>query len=294
MTGEIISLDGKAKTSGEDRYREMINRHLPLIERQCFSAVRRQLKNYGDSKNAVNIENEALELSNQVLDTLRRDNYRVLRQFKGDSLLSTYITTIVARQAVDMLRKKLGRSREKERAQKMGDFGLQVYEKIMVQGCTVKEVLQEQHAAGNTELTTADVEDAAAKIKGKRSILPEPDDNNPAVKKGTQTPGSENSEAELVIPDTRCDPQEQMLEEQRKQQISQAVTDVVENLNGEERFILSMRFPADETEKPMKICRIAGQLGISEKAVYKRVSRILKKCRTILEKKGVGIDELFY
>ncbi|UCH95954.1 MAG: sigma-70 family RNA polymerase sigma factor, partial [Candidatus Aminicenantes bacterium] len=259
-----------------------------LIERQCFNAVKRQLKSHGPLNNPVNIENEALELSNQVLDILQHDDYRVLRQFKGDAKLSTYITTIIARQSVDMIRKKLGRSREKERAQQFGKTGMLIYEKVILQGWSIPEIYPELKSTEGISESPEELETLAEKIRGKKGSLSPLLENNPVVKNGAAV----DEEGDYIIPDTKNDPQELLIEQQRKQKLDELIKDIIAQLNGEERIILRMRFPANEEKKPEKVERISKVLGISEKAVYKRITRLLKKCRTRLEQQGVTINDL--
>jgi RNA polymerase sigma factor (sigma-70 family) len=297
MTTHNRGFQGKVLEGGKKReedtayFREKINNHLPMIERQCFKAVKQQLTAAGYANpavnNPVNIENEALELSNLVLDTLQRDDYRVLRQFKGNSKLSTYITTIIARQAVDMVRKKRGRSREKERAQKFGEIGMMVYEKLVVQGCSVPEVFSRLKSEAHISQSLEEIEVIAEKITGKKV------DNVPGdsvVKEATSSRDDER--AEFVIADTNSDPGELLMESQRKEKVHEAVRIIIDELSGEERLILRMRFPANDDEKPQKVNKIANLLSISEKAAYKRIARVLKKCRSILEREGVTVHEL--
>jgi RNA polymerase sigma factor (sigma-70 family) len=288
----VVLEGGKTAPEESADYREMINQHLPLIERQCFKVVRQQLKTagYGNPglNNPVNIENEALELSGQVLDTLQKDDYRVLRQFKGNSKLSTYLTTIVARHAVDMVRKKRGRGREKERAQAFGETGLMVYELVMVQGCGCGEAharLQNEHGV---QVPLEEIEAMVDKIKGKRPDQP----TGPVVKEAM--PGKEGDKDAFIIADTSAEPAGQMEEEERMEMVDDVVKGIIRDLNGEERLILRMRFPtgSGDDKKPAKVAAIAKALGITEKATYKRITRILKKCRAILEQKGVAVDDL--
>jgi RNA polymerase sigma factor (sigma-70 family) len=284
----LLVLNGGKRREDTTPFQKIISDHFPLIERQCFNAVKKQLKNLGALNNPLNIENEALELSNRVLDTLQRDDYRVLRQFKGEAKLSTYLTAIIARQAVDMVRKKLGRNREKERAQKLGRTGMILYERILLQGGSLAEIYPELKAREKISATLEELEAMLEKIRGKRAGLADPGENNPVVRKGTAV----DEEGEPIIPDRANDPQELLIRKQRSQKQAEAVRDIISHLNGEERLILRMRFPADNTEKQGKVERIAAALGISEKAVYKRIARILKKCRARLDQAGVSSDEV--
>jgi RNA polymerase sigma factor (sigma-70 family) len=281
-------LNGGKKKEETTLFQKTINDHFPLIERQCFNAVKKQLKHLGAWHNPLNIENEALELSNQVLDTLQRDNYRVLRQFKGEAKLSTYITAIIARQAVDMVRKKLGRNREKERAQKFGKTAIILYERILLQGGSLADIYPELKSREKISASLEELEALLDKIKGKKASFAYAGDNNPVVRNGA----SVNEEGEYIIPDRSHDPQELLIQEQKNQKRTEVIRDIISRFNGEERMILRMRFPADTGEKQGKIDRIASVLGISEKAVYKRIARILKKCRARLDQAGVTSDEV--
>jgi RNA polymerase sigma factor (sigma-70 family) len=301
MNRKIITLtrgkvDGAGKKQEEETavYREMINEHFALIERQCFRAVKRQLKGHSKLNTLVNIENEALELSNLVLDTLQRDNYHVLRQFKGNARLSTYIITIVARQAVDMVRKKLGRSREKERARRYGKLGLLIYEKIIREGRTVSAAYPELTACDGITESMEEVETILRKIKGRKSNPPSPLETgaNPVVKEGLSLKADGSEKEEVVIPDTHSDPQELLMKEQQNRKVEEAVRETIAQLSGEERMVLRMRFPAGEGEPPRKIEQVSKLLGISQKAAYKRIDRLLKKCRRLLEEKGVSSHDL--
>lgn len=281
------------------RYQEMINRHFSLIERQSYRAVRKQLRRSGLAENPVNIENEALELSNRVLDVLQEDDYKVLRSFKGDAKLSTYITAIVARKAVDMVRKKLGRNRQKERAAAYGEVGLLVLERMIMKGESAERLLPEVKTLPNAPQSPGELERIALEIGSGSNIpnspAPTGSNENPAVKEGFTVKTGENADGEprreVVVPDPRQGPRDLAHQQERSRDMRAAVTHVLSQLSGEERIILRMRFPTGD-RPPQKAKHIAGVLGISEKAVYKRIDRLLKKCRQILEQKGVDVNEL--
>ncbi len=170
MKTELKVLDGGAenKPLDEAQYKNIINENFDYIEKQCFNAVRLRLKDFASKDTGINIENEALELSNRVLDTLQKDNYRVLRGFKGNARITTYITAIISRQAVDLIRKKLGRGREKERAKELGDIGLHLYQRVLKDGCPLPGVFRELQNDNGFTGSLEDLEAMVQKIKGKR------------------------------------------------------------------------------------------------------------------------------
>lgn len=284
---------GAAQNSfNEEYYKNIINEHFEFIEKQCFKAVRLKLEDRLSPANSLNIENEALELSNQVLDILRQNNYHVLREFKGNAQLTTYLTAIISRRTVDLIRKKLGRGREKERAKDLGNTGLLLYQRVIKDGHPLRDVYDELRTNGNFPGSLEELEAMLRKIKGKNPGSHQPgaangNNGTSVVKNGTSI-----NEEEYVIPDTKSDPQALLMEKQRQQEIHQVIRDIIAPLSGEERLLLRMRFPFHEDEKPGSVEQIANALGITPKAVYKRITRLMKKCRQQLDRRGIRINEL--
>ena len=93
----------------DDHYRGIINHNIDFINRVCLKTVK--LKSGRFLKTEFSIGNESDRLFNRVLDKLSEDNFRLLRKFEGRSKITTYIATIIARTAVDMIRERAGRDR---------------------------------------------------------------------------------------------------------------------------------------------------------------------------------------
>jgi RNA polymerase sigma factor (sigma-70 family) len=247
LSSEAGSAVAKSGEGDDFVYRKMIGDNFKFIESQCFRIIKQQLKGSGGFNTPGNIENEALELSNLVLDALKKDDYRVLRQFKGNSTLTTYITSVIARKAVDRVRKKLGRNRAKE----------------------------------NNDREPGKIPPGMASSE-----------TNPVVKNGYSIHSDGEQGEEIIIPDTRSNPEQLLMEEQKEKKLEEAVHEIIDGLTGEERLIIRMRFPSDEEEKPRKVEQIAFLLGITQKAVYKRIGRLMEKCREMLKQKGVNLEDL--
>ena len=90
-------------------FRSMINQNIDFINRQCLKAVK--MKSGGFLKGELSIENEADRLFNRVLDKLSENDFSILRKFESRSKFSTYLTTIIVRTAIDMIRERAGRQR---------------------------------------------------------------------------------------------------------------------------------------------------------------------------------------
>ncbi len=271
----------------------MVRENLEYIEIQCRRAVRVQLSKLPSTHSEefdILIENESLELSNRVLDKLKEKDFQILRQFQGKSKLTTYLSAIISRQAVDMVREKKGRIREKERAAAMGKIGEKVYNIVFRQGLSIVEVQKDFLHRGLPVPTDGVLLEAIDKIKGSAGI---PSDGND-IKKGFLSSVDGGGESfEIVVPDTGSNPEKLFIDTKKREEVERVFGDLMDGLSGEERLILRMRFGFDEEDTPKKIPEIASVLNIDEKAVYKRIGNILAKCRKTLSLQGVDINELF-
>ncbi len=276
----------KPARHGRGYFQNLISTHFPYIEKQCYKCI--QLHTPQESQ--LNIENEALELSNAVLDTLQKNDFQVLKDFKGNAQVTTYITTIISRHAVDMIRKKRGRNREKERAKKLGNLGLTLYNQVIKNKLPLEQVFKQLKKEHLFTGPLEELETLLQKIKGKNPHNPAsspPHTSGTAVKNGHAV-----DEEHVVIPDTKHNPQDLLLQSERQKTIHKILHDLISTLEGEDRLLLRMRFPTRENEKPRPVEQIAQILNIKPKAVYKRITKLVNKCKAQLTEQGVHLDEI--
>jgi hypothetical protein len=113
---------------GSGDHARLITDNLAFIEKHCRRAVLRTMTTGAGapddgvagslSRDGIILDNQADELLNEVLDRLKADNFKALREFKGRAKLTTYITTIISNLIIDLARQKKGRSRARERAKR--------------------------------------------------------------------------------------------------------------------------------------------------------------------------------
>lgn len=277
--------DKQTRDRGDDYYRSLIGEHFPFIEKRCWQVVQARVN--PSSGQSLKIENEVLELCNRVLDKLKQNNYHILRQFQGKAKLTTYLTAIIANQSVDLIRKYRGRDRQKERAKKLGAIGEKIYQLAVVDQLSVEEIHVKISESGAIKLPPDEINGMIALIRGRHASgnpVPAP---GGAVKAGNAI----NGEGRPVVVDDKKNPEELLVDQNGHAKVKNMVEDLLEGLSGEERLILRMRFPAREGESPCSIVEIAETLGISAKATYKKLSRLLNRCKKQLEDRGVRLHD---
>lgn len=97
----------------------------------------------------------------------------------------------------------------------------------------------------------------------------------------------------IEIPNGNNGPEKEMIEAEQERIKREALRKISEKLKGEEKLLLKMRFPSEKEIDPISVKDISKILGISEKAVYKRIKKALQKCRLILNEVGISVGDIF-
>ncbi len=265
-------------------YQRLITENIQYIEIQCHKGCRIYKKNAISIQKRIDggadsqIESMRViasgeidpdTLFNEVLDRLKEDNFRVLKDFKNRSKLTTYITTIIAHLIIDIKRKIEGRNRATERARAMGPLGEKLYDLVLIKGYPLQEAFSFLKKTDGITETLEEIEIMVEKIKGRTPVHIHP---GTSIEKDT--------------PETALD------EKQRETLTKNVLNDVLAELSNEEKLIMRMRFPLSEDEEPKSLSEIARMLSISEKAVDSRIRRALSRCKEIMLKHGLSISDL--
>ncbi len=265
-------------------YARLIVDHLPYIEKQC----RRAAESPGSYRSDADVDNEADHLLTEVIDHLKADDFKVLRDFRGDAKITTYLTSVISNLVVDIIRTRKGRSRAGERAKELGPVVEQLHKLIYGLGFTLADshgYLVASHGISESE---DELRDMLHQIRGRDGITH-------AATASWPHQGREvlvDNEIEVIVPDPAKGADELLIDNQREQKSSLVVGALLEGLSGEERFILRLRFPATENEATKSIREIAVLTGQTEKSVDNRLRRILMRCRETLLSRGLSLDDL--
>lgn len=273
--------------SSPERWENILREHLDFIEKQCFKGVSRKWISPAGNRSQLELENVSLELFNRVLDKLKENKYEILRKFQGKAKWTTYLTTVIANQLIDMIRKTMGRPREKERAKKHGKTGLFIHERVMVQGMPVEEVFRLLKREGMFPGTLEELDDICRDIRGNPAGNLQK--NDPVVRDGIRRPES----GDVVVPDEKGNPEDVYMNKNRDDVLSGVLDEMVESLSGDERMMIRMRFLGDAGGGAKSVDEIAAATGLNKKTVYKRISRILAECKKKLKTMGIRYSDFF-
>ncbi len=209
---------------------------------------------------------DAEELRSIVFLKLIEDDYAVLRKFRGESRLGTYLTTVVQRQALDYLNAKWGKWRPSRAARRMGDVALRLETLIARDGRTPDEAIETLRAEARPAPSRAKLERIVSRLPARRPRRLEPLDA-----------------AGRLASDERTDAAVERQEDARLLGRARArLADLLATLPDEDRRILELRY-----EEGLKVSQIAARLELEQRPLYRRIERCLGALRRDLEAEGV-------
>jgi len=211
---------------------------------------------------------EREDFGSYVTFKLIEDDYRRIRQFRGESRLETYLNVVVQRLFLDFRAERWGKWRPSVRARALGKPAVLVERLLYRDGLFRNEILQTLGQHG-VHLEADAFEELVQKIPcrprrfevGFESLAA----ISEAVDRGALTDGERSITA---------------------QRVEVALCGALRVLTAEDRVILKLRFLDGCTVK-----EIAASLGCSERPLYPRLRRLFRKLRDALERQGVDREE---
>lgn len=236
----------------------LLEEHLPEIERIVEVVCRRRGVS-GD---------EADDFRSWALERLIEADYAILRKFRGDSSLRTYLVVVVNNLFRDHIVRLRGRWRPSAQAERMGTVGVALEELLHRKGRTLREASTELRSRGVCDLSVRRLAELAALLPDREPLRPERVD--PVVLE--KLPGDGGADREVLRAESA----------ERRGGVLDALEGALSRLASEDRLIIRLRFL-----EGLSVAHIARTLGLEQKPLYRRIERVLRKLRRGLEDRGV-------
>jgi RNA polymerase sigma factor (sigma-70 family) len=206
------------------------------------------------------------------LRLIERD-FAILRKYRGDSSLQTYLTVVVNRLLLDFRASVSGKLRPSVAARAMGDLGVELERLLILDKHTLAEAFDILRSRGFS-FSEEDLEALALKLPVRRSqiVFVDPDDLE----------GLDRGAAERVGPQERRAGRHDLLRQ---------LIPLLRELPSEDRLLIRMHFLDG-----VGIAEIARCTKLEEQPLRRRLKRVLRDLRGALETRGVDrsvLKELF-
>lgn len=229
---------------------------LPLIERVIAFVVR---KHHASAE-------EAEDFRSHVILKLFENDAAVLHKFQARSSLRTYLSIVVSRLFLDYRTAAWGKWRNSEEARRRGEIAMLLERLTGRDGLTLDEAHEMLRTNYGVTLSRDEVETLAASfpVRAKRRF--------------------EEEEAlhDLAAPGRSAD---DLLDDSRREasvaRCSKVLARAVAGLEPQDRLILVLHY-----RDGRKVSEIAQLLRLEQRPLYRRLERILKRLRQVLEDGG--------
>lgn len=237
---------------------QLIERHLPEIERILEVVCRR--------RGLAGVE--ADDFRSWALERLVDSDCAILRKFRGDSSIRTYLVVVINNLFRDHLVRLRGKWRPSAEARRLGATAVALEELLHRKGRTLREAEQELRSRGVCELSVRELAELAALLPRRDPLRPTRAD--PVVL--DRMPASRAADAGV----------ERAESEERREEVLGALGDALEGLDAEDRLIVKLRFLEGRS-----VAAVSRTLGLEQKPLYRRVDRLLGRLRERMEDRGV-------
>ncbi|MDB4950197.1 MAG: polymerase sigma factor, sigma-70 family [Gemmatimonadetes bacterium] len=241
----------------------LLVQHLGWIERVAASLSRRNGLS-GD---------EAEDFASWAKAKLVEDDYAVLRKFRGESALTTYLTVVLTMLYRDYRVAQWGRWRPSAAAKRRGPAAVRLETLVYRDGYRWRQAADLMHSRGETDLS----EDELGKLL---ADLPAGSRGRPRqVGEAAMAAITDGADAEAGVHAAEA--------EQERQALGTALARAMQGLNDEDRAILRMRF-----WQGYSVADVARAMRLDQKPLYRRIDRLLSRLRTELEKAGISRERV--
>jgi RNA polymerase sigma factor (sigma-70 family) len=233
--------------------RDLLISQLPIIDELVRIVARRYRLTRADAD----------EFGSVVRLRLVEDDYAVLRKFRGQSSLRTFLTVVIARLCMDYLAHQWGKWRPSAQARRLGPGAIRLETLVFRDGLSCDEACQRLIAA-DPRLTAASLMDLIAQLPPRRKRRFVDDTNLAGLPSATPAPDARVAQ--------EC-----------ARDRSRALAAAIAGLDPEDRRLVRLRFVDD-----LSVAEIARQSGADQAALYRRLNRLLRVIRVDMEKQGVA------
>ena len=234
--------------TGSSSVREVLKKQLPLIDEQIHQIGRRKRMAAEDLQ----------EFRSFVFLRLTRNDYAVLRKFKGWSCWRNYLKKVICRLALDYCSESWGRWRPSSSAVQFGDLGIRLEMLIERDGYSQSEAIEQLTQESNGDLDREKVELILNHLPNR------PRRRTVALETLKHRNDGSSADTETRMGDLR----------RRLLWIRGRLQKALQNLPPQERLIICLRF-----EKQMSTAQIARVLGLNQRSAYGLIGRCLRHLR---------------
>jgi RNA polymerase sigma factor for flagellar operon FliA len=233
--------------------------HVDWIEKVAAIACRKQ--GLGEA--------EAEDFAGWVKIRLMEDDYAVLRKFRGESEMRTFLAIVVRRQLSAYSRELRGRWRPSAAAERLGPPAPELEQLVYRDHYPLLQAGEKLRTEGRTTLTNVELARLLAQLPERQPLRPVevPSDTLLDGAEGTFRADEHVAHAEAAA---------------QRGELMAGLGRAMERMTPEERMIVRMHFGEGRT-----LADVARVLDLEQKPLYRRIKQLQVRLREHLEREGI-------
>jgi RNA polymerase sigma factor (sigma-70 family) len=218
--------------------------------------------------------NEADEFASSVRVKLMEDDYAVLRRFRGEANLKTYLASVVVRYFFSYLRGLRGEWRPSAAAERLGPPASDLERLVFRDGYTLQQAGEVLRTAGRTTLSDVELARLLASLPVRAPLRPVELQADAVL---DTAPGAFRADDRIVAAEAAT----------QRDRVMKALDRALQQLEPEDQLIVRMHFIDGLT-----LANVARALNLEQKPLYRRLDRLRGRLRGLMEGSGLRNDDV--
>lgn len=241
----------------------ILTAHVEWVDRAASSLARRH------SLGA----DQAEEFASWVRLRLVEDDYSILRRFRGESAMTTYLTVVIAMLWRDYRAAHWGRWRPSAVAKRLGELAVRLETLVMRDGYRLDQAGELLRTTEETRLTDRELREILAQLPPRSPLRPvevgaEPLETAPAASRADERLVADEEDAE-------------------RRAAVRALHGALDRLPAEDRMMVKLRIWEE-----LSIADVARAMGTAQKPLYRRFERVFARLREEVGAAGVTREQV--
>ena len=237
--------------------------HLPWIEKVAAMVCRKHGVHGADAEDFASLARMKIV----------EGDYAVLRKFRGDCEIKTYLTTVIVQRFHEWTRERYGRWRPSAAAERMGPPAPELEALVYRDGCPLSEAAERLRSAGRTAASDAELARMLAALPARMPLRPGDAGDGPL----SVHPAAERADERVRGAEAQA----------RRGSLVAALDRALAALEEEDALIVQLRFAEGRS-----VADIARGLGVDQRMLYRRVERLRDRLRASMESMGVSREDV--
>lgn len=202
---------------------------------------------------------------------LVEDDYAVIRKFRGESTITTYLMVVITMLAREYRATRWGRWRASAAAQRQGPLGVRLETLVYRDGYTLDQAAELLRTNGETDRTARELAEMLQELNVRGPLRPVEVGPEPLA----DAPSGSSADAVVQAEES----------ERERRKVIETLERAIETLPPQDRVLVRLRF-----WEGMSVADIARGLDLPQKPLYRRLTGVLEELRAQLESAGVSME----